>query len=284
MLTMSTASGIGLGVGTALVKKGGWIVHLFDRNEKAGTEASSSLGSAANFHNVNVTDWQELSSTFHKVFTTQGRIDFVFGNAGIFETTDFYQKHPADQIPPEPNMNTIEVNLRAVYTTSYLALHYFRQSPPGDKSLVLTSSCSGLYPGERISMYTACKHGVIGLMRSIAKGLIKEGVRCNAICPGPVRTGIMDEATWDAFFTPDMFSPVSFVADLVLQLVDGSALTDALNKHVEAGSVHGQALEISVDKFYLREQPPYCDKNMAKMLRFPDVDESKLLKQIDSTR
>lgn len=277
-LTISTASGIGLEVGTALVKRGGWIVHLFDQNEKAGTEACSTLGPTARFHNLNVAAWEELSKAFHQVFESERRIDFVFGNAGIFETADFWTQHPAGQIPPEPNMNTIEVDLRAVYMTSHLALHYFRQSPPGDKSLVLTASASGLYPGEPIPMYTACKHGVVGLMRSIAKGLIKEGIRCNAICPGPVRTGIIDDATWDAFFSPDVFSQLSFVADRVLQLVDGSAITDSLNKHVEPGAVHGLALEISLDRFYLREQPAYCDRNMARLMRNPDADESKLLK------
>lgn len=263
-------------MGTALVQRGGWIVHLFDLNEEAGKQAASSLGAAAVFHKVNVAEWQALSKGFQDTFASHGRIDFVFGNAGIFESTNFFEKHPTDQSLPEPNMNTLEVNIRAVYTTSYLALHYFRQSPPGDKSLVLTASVSGLYPGESIPMYTAAKHGVIGLMRSIAKGLIKEGVRCNAICPGPVRTGIIDGAMWDAFFSPDLFSPISFVVDLVLQLVDGNALTDALNKRVESGAVHGQALEISVDKFYLREHPPACDKNMARIVGILEVEENEL--------
>lgn len=277
ILTISIASGFGLEVATALVKRGGWKIHLFDRNEEAGKAACSSLGNAATFHKVDVIIWRELSETFQDVFTKEGRLDFVFANAGIMEKSKFYDQHPAGQIPPELDWTTVEVDMKAVYTTSYLALHYFRQSPATDKSLVMTASAAGLYPGKLIPTYGGSKHAVVGFMRCIASELFREGIRCNAICPGAFKTGLLDDAVWDAIFAPDVFGSMSFVADVVLRLVDGDTLTDCLNNRVESGKVYGQTVEISVDRVYLREHATFCDTKMARAIGIRDTTHIKTL-------
>jgi NAD(P)-dependent dehydrogenase (short-subunit alcohol dehydrogenase family) len=142
------ASGMGLAVAEALAKRGDWDLHLVDLNAEAGKQAASSL--SAQFHQTNVTDYSSLTSAFENTFKQNGRIDFVFANAGIVERDNFYEKHDLSKPPPEPNQLSIDINLKAVVNTSYLALHYFRKNPKTVSSpvLVMTASCGGLYPSE----------------------------------------------------------------------------------------------------------------------------------------
>lgn len=276
-MTVCTASGFGLGVATALVKRGEWNVHLFDRNAPAGEAVSSSLGTAATFHAVDVADYRSLSEAFHNTFTTEGRIDFVFANAGISEMAAFYDQHPAGQIPPDPNLTTVDVDFKSVCTTSYLALHYFRQSPAGDKALVSTASSAGLYSSAILPTYSGAKSAVIAFTRSIAKGLVKEGIRCNAICPAGFRTGLVDNETWDRIFAPDVLGDISSVVNRVLQLVDGKEMIDAVNNRVAEGEINGLIVEIVLDQFYFREPPIFSNPVMAKTAGVRDLDKVKYM-------
>jgi NAD(P)-dependent dehydrogenase (short-subunit alcohol dehydrogenase family) len=143
------ASGMGLAVAEALAARGDWEFHLVDLNAEAGKKAANSLPSA-HFHQNNVTDYSSLTSAYENAFKTSGRIDFVFANAGIVERDNFYEKHDLSKPPPEPNQLSIDINLKAVVNTSYLALHYFRKNPKEVTSpvLIMTASCGGLYPSE----------------------------------------------------------------------------------------------------------------------------------------
>lgn len=148
---------MGLEVATALVKRGDWTVHLLDLNIAAGIKAVKALGSSAVFHKVNVTIYSELAQVFDAVFRAEGRLDFVFGNAGMVERFNIYGRHEGAGPPPELDTSVIEVNLKAIYYTSYLALHYFRLSSGSDKVLVLTASCAGLYAAPGTAMYGGTK-------------------------------------------------------------------------------------------------------------------------------
>jgi NAD(P)-dependent dehydrogenase (short-subunit alcohol dehydrogenase family) len=145
------ASGMGLATAQRLAATGVWTLHLVDLNQEAGdaaVKALSASGASAHFHAVNVTSYESLSGAFEAVFKAEGRLDFVFANAGIVERHSFYEipKTEGAAPPPPPNLLTLDINLNAVVTTAYLALHYFRQSPHKgqDASLVMTASCGGL--------------------------------------------------------------------------------------------------------------------------------------------
>jgi NAD(P)-dependent dehydrogenase (short-subunit alcohol dehydrogenase family) len=149
------ASGMGLAVAEALSKRGDWDLHLVDMNVEGGKKAASSLPNA-HFHKTNVTSYESLSSAFEAAFTTSGRIDFVYANAGIVERDNFYEVYDLEKTPPEPNQLSIDINYKAVVNTCYLALHYFRKTkdkgidPMDGKgaALIMTASCGGLYPSE----------------------------------------------------------------------------------------------------------------------------------------
>lgn len=157
---------MGLAVAQTLASRGDWEVHIFDLSVQRGEEAASQ-SSNTTFHKVDVTDYAQLSNAFKTVFTSNPsnpKVDFVFANAGVIESRDFYasfseEKVPGAEPPPEPNMLSLDVDMKGVVTTSFLALHYFRRSTHKGKgaSLILTASCGGFYPSYYSPMYTAAK-------------------------------------------------------------------------------------------------------------------------------
>ncbi|KAL2014361.1 hypothetical protein VTN00DRAFT_1886 [Thermoascus crustaceus] len=261
------ASGMGLAVAKALAESGGWNVHLLDINEERGIQAAKELPNAS-FHKTDVNQYSSLATTFKTIFIDSGRLDFVFANAGVIERKNFYARHPegADP-PPEPDQLSIDVDLKGVISTSYLALHYFRQSPGKGQgaSLVMTASCGGLYPSYYSPLYSAAKHGVVAFMRSIASHFRLDGIRVNAICPTIVQTNLLHKAGW-ANFPQYLFIPAESIEKVVLLLIDGQDMVDANGKEVPAAETYGRAVEMSGANYYFREQPEYCDDEMRQVM------------------
>jgi 15-hydroxyprostaglandin dehydrogenase (NAD) len=116
----------------------------------------------------------------------------VAANAGIDDSQDLYNPASADGVT-KPNYKTIEVDLYGPLYATQLALHYFRtNSPNTGGKIVVTSSAAGLYGSPPQPQYGVAKFGLIGLTRSMGgnKGLLKENITINAVCPSFVRTGL----------------------------------------------------------------------------------------------
>lgn len=173
------ASGMGLAVCSALAAKGDWTVHMLDMNASTGTSAAQKIG--ATFHQTDVTDYPSLSQTFHTIFSTHRRLDFVHANAGIIEKGDFYGRHEnvGDKPPPAFPSLTVDIDLFSVVQTCYLSLHYMRLTGREvERSIVVTASCGGLYAVPNAPTYAAAKFGAVGWTRSIAGRLWHEdGIR-----------------------------------------------------------------------------------------------------------
>ncbi|KAK1817962.1 hypothetical protein LTR12_007596 [Friedmanniomyces endolithicus] len=262
------ASGMGLAVAKALASRGGWKLHLLDLRPPLEDVEN------ATFHKTNVLDYDSLASTFQKVFDSNGR---ELSNG--FHST----KHTQRASPPPPDQTVIDINLKAVINTSWLAQHYFRQSTQSEnKNLVMTASVGGFYRCQVSPSYCASKHGVVGLMRSIAPFYYQDktiNARVNAICPGTVKTNLLDAAAW-ATFSDDVFVPIEKIADTVLMLIDGHDVggTGLDGKSLEGANgaatngtgggekLWGKAVELSGRKHYYRDQPAYCDDHMAKCM------------------
>lgn len=261
---------MGLAVAKALAARGGWNLHLLDLRPPLEAVAG------ATFWKVNVLEYDALANAFQNIFDHDGRLDFVFANAGIVERFNFYGEHPQGRPPPPPDQTVIDVNLKSVINTSWLAQHYFRQSTKSDdKNLIMTASVGALYRCMVSPSYCAAKHGVLGLMRSIAPKYLQQGVRVNAICPGTVKTNLLDAAAW-ATFSDDVFVPIKKISDTVLMIIDGY---DVGGQSVEAVTssdpssngvpvkLWGKAVELSGSNHFYREQPDYCDANMARCMK-----------------
>lgn len=133
------ASGMGLEVAKSL-SHDGWLVYILDLNVAAG-ESVVREHPKLRFVKVNVASWESLSSAFDAVFKAQGRLDFVFANAGILQLDNFYARDVL--LPPaEPRQHSIDINLKAVISTTYLARHYFLASAHPGLSPVLIMTAS----------------------------------------------------------------------------------------------------------------------------------------------
>ncbi|KAJ5775876.1 uncharacterized protein N7511_000887 [Penicillium nucicola] len=275
------ASGMGLAVTKALSARSDWHIHILDINEERGTQTTKEVPRTT-FHRANVTQYSDLAAAFQAAFLESGSLDFVFANAGVIERNNFYATHSETgkdvSPPPEPDLLSIDADLKGVVLTSYLAQHYFRHSPHAGKgtSLVMTASCGGLYPSFYSPLYSAAKFGVIGFMRSISQHFAVGGTRVNAICPGIVRTNLVDSNGWDSF-PPERFIEVEMIARVVLQLVDGGepagqGLTDSWGSHLPLSRLYGVAVEISDGGLYFRDQHSFCDDGMRAVMAATDVE------------
>ncbi|KAF9732374.1 hypothetical protein PMIN06_002075 [Paraphaeosphaeria minitans] len=268
-------SGMGLAVAEALASRSDeeWDLHLVDLNETAGRKVVSSL-KKAHFHKTNVNDYQGLISAFESAFSTSGRIDFVFANAGIVERDNFYEKHDLSKPPPEPNQLSIDINLKAVVNTCYAALHYFRKSPKQDGPgpvLVMTASCGGLYPSEFCPMYSAGKAAVVQFNKAISFSYHLDGIRTYATAPGTIKTNLMTGEEWKSF-PEQYFTPMSTLVKAVTHVVDGGDLEDSTGKKIKAGEAFGLTVEVHRDNFYFREKNKFCDANMEAMMKFTSME------------
>jgi SDR family mycofactocin-dependent oxidoreductase len=115
-----------------------------------------------------------------------GQIDILVANAGIYGITPFWEITDAEWD------NMIATNLSGVWRSAKaVAPHMIER---GSGSIVMTSSVNGLEPGANYAHYVSAKHGVLGLMRTVALELAPKGIRCNAVCPGSVDTGMTNWA------------------------------------------------------------------------------------------
>ena len=149
---------MGLDVVQALAARGGWQIHIIDIKAAEGKEIAASTPNVY-FHKGNLTDYAELGAAFMAAFIAGGhRLDFCFANAGALERANFYSDTGKTvQPPPEMNMTNIDINLKGCINTVHLARHYIRQSPANGGSIVVSSSCSGLWPNYAAPMYAAAK-------------------------------------------------------------------------------------------------------------------------------
>ena len=130
-----------------------------------------------------------------------GRLDIVLASAGIAMAGG-----RADQMDLGNWAATVDVNLTGVWNTARASIPHLIAGGRGG-SIVLTSSVGGERAIPGMSHYVAAKHGVIGIMRSLAVELGEHGIRCNTVLPTNVSTPMfMNEGTFK-LFRPDLENP-----------------------------------------------------------------------------
>ena len=191
------ASGFGKAFALKYVEAG-CTVTIGDVDRVKGEQLQKEY-SAIRFVYCNVLSWQDQCTLFQTAMSRATRgIDIVIANAGVTEGKfcEELLKEPLQ----EPNLRTLDINLRAQFYTAKLAHFYFSKSRPlpngAKKNLILLGSMAsvGEIPGG--PEYTAAKHGMLGLMRSLRRTSPQEpgngACRVNSIHPWFVETGIID--------------------------------------------------------------------------------------------
>jgi SDR family mycofactocin-dependent oxidoreductase len=150
---------------------------------------------------ADVRDYDQLKAAFDAGVAELGRIDVVCANAGIFAFGD--QTH---LVAEGDWQDVIDVNQTGVWHTCKAVIPYLIEQGSGG-SIILTSSTAGIKGTPNVAAYTASKHAVVGLMRTLALELAAHSIRVNTVHPTGVATPmILNEACFQLFL-PDVEHP-----------------------------------------------------------------------------
>jgi (+)-trans-carveol dehydrogenase len=146
---------------------------------------------------ADVRDYDALKSALDEGVAEFGRLDIVSANAGIFS------QGRADELSDESWDEMIGVNLTGVWHTAKAAIPHLKAGGNGG-SIIITSSTAGLKGFENFVHYVSAKHGVVGLMRTLALELAPDMIRVNSIHPTSVDTEMIQNDMLYALFAPDL--------------------------------------------------------------------------------
>jgi (+)-trans-carveol dehydrogenase/(-)-trans-carveol dehydrogenase len=150
---------------------------------------------------ADVRDYVALKQALDEGVAELGRLDIVSANAGI----GLSPAHAQD-LAEATWQTMIDINLTGVWHTTKAATPHLIEGGRGG-SMILTSSSQGLRSSQNIAHYASAKHGVVGLMRTLALELAPHSIRVNSLHPTNVDTPmIMNQATFD-LFRPDLEHP-----------------------------------------------------------------------------
>ena len=136
------------------------------------------------YSSADMTKVSEIETFVSDTITTFGRLDVVVNNAGVQYVS------PVDEFPTDKWDLVISVNLTAAFHTTRLSLPQMRKQGRG--RIINVASAHGLIASPNKSAYVAAKHGLVGLTKTVALEAAEFGVTCNAICPGWVKTPLVE--------------------------------------------------------------------------------------------
>jgi NAD(P)-dependent dehydrogenase (short-subunit alcohol dehydrogenase family) len=181
-LITGAASGIGAGTARRFVDEGAQVV-LADLQDDAGAALAEELGDGAVFAHTDVTVEADVATAVDRAVEAFGRLDVMFNNAGIVGVIG-----PIAETPTDGWDHTVAILMRGVFLGAKHAARVM--VPQRSGSIISTSSTAGILGGLGPHCYTACKHAVIGLTKSVASELAADGIRVNAISPGNTVTAM----------------------------------------------------------------------------------------------
>lgn len=185
-LITGAARGIGFGIAKRFVEAGGRVA-IADLDEKTAAEAAATLGKTdiAIGLRMDVTKESEVNEGVEHVAKAFGRIDTLVSNAGIQIV------HPIEKFPFEDWKKMLAIHLDGAFlTTKAVIPHMYRQN---SGTVIYMGSVHSKEASPLKSAYVTAKHGLLGLARVIAKEGAEHGVRSGVICPGFVKTPLVEK-------------------------------------------------------------------------------------------
>ncbi|ETI28509.1 hypothetical protein G647_00958 [Cladophialophora carrionii CBS 160.54] len=274
-----------------------WRVVLADVNEAAYDELKMTLNEGDHiFVRTDVSKFEDQLALFKRAFEwSGGRIDFFANNAGIPDRQPLlgWLGRPEEvekEDPTEPDLSCIDVDLKAVLYGLRCFVHFTRKTRNllaqetvntmdevgihgGDAmigvaaaaahdfhpTMVVTASMAGQYPFYVLPIYTAAKHGCVGLVRAAAPTLFEdEGITLNAILPSTTNTNIIPTPILEQW-PEENFTPLETVVRAFEELIDanGRVVPDGLSDGQDGTVKNGCCVEASTNRLFYREPVPF---------------------------
>lgn len=179
------ASGIGLATARRFAQEGANVV-IGDIDPVSGEKAAAEFGGL--FVQVDVTDEAAVNALFATAKQTYGSVDIAFNNAGIAPDDD----NSILETRIEAWEKVQRVNLTSVYLCCKAAIPYMQEQGKG--SIINTASFVAVMGAATSQIsYSASKGGVLSMTRELGVEFARQGIRINALCPGPVNTPLLKE-------------------------------------------------------------------------------------------
>lgn len=227
-------SGIGLGIADVFAKNGYNL--LINGLEKNGAEIANQMaeeyGVKVIFSEANLLDPSKISEMVKEAIKAFGQIHVLINNAGIQYVS------PVEDFPNEKWEAIIGINLSSSFYTSKAV--WSNMKSLGFGRIINISSAHGLRASEFKSAYVAAKHGISGLTKVLALEGAPFGITCNAICPGYVKTPLVEGQIADQAKSHGM-TEEEVIEKVMLK-------KQAIKSFVEVGDIAALALFLSSDE------------------------------------
>lgn len=210
-IVTGSTSGIGKALADALAASGvnvmlnGFGDAAAIEAERAGMEASH--GVKVLYDPADMTKGDQIAAMVARARAEFGRLDILVNNAGIQHVS------PIDEFPVEKWDQIIAINLTSAFHATRAAVPLMKAQGRG--RIVNIASAHALVASPFKGAYVAAKHGVLGLTKTVALEVAQAGITCNAICPGYVKTPLVDAQIADQAKARGM-TPDQVMRDVIL--------------------------------------------------------------------
>jgi NAD(P)-dependent dehydrogenase (short-subunit alcohol dehydrogenase family) len=220
-VALVTGGGSGIGRAVAVVlSAAGYVVALAGRRTAPLEETAALLAHKSLVLGVDVTDASAVAAMVDQTVASFGRLDVLFNNAGTAAPPT-----PTDELAPEVWRRVIDTNLTGAFLCAQAAFRVMKSQAPQGGRIINNGSIASETPRPNMAAYTASKHAVTGLTKSLSLEGRRYSIACGQIDIGNVQTNLgipMSSGTLQADFSlkPEPTFDVKHVADAVLYMAN----------------------------------------------------------------